>query len=66
MTLLDSYAQLKLAAGELPSCESLLDELDHQVALNSGTRPSWYHPLFRLTRARLLLKRGQPSRLFGS
>ena len=60
MALLDSYAQLKLAAGDLPSCESLLDELDHQVALNSSTRPSWYHPLFRLTRARLLLKRGQP------
>ena len=60
MALLDSYAQLKLTTGDLPSCESLLDELDQQVALDSRPRPSWYQPLFRLTRARLLLKRGQP------
>ena len=59
MACLDSYAQLKLATGDLPSCESLLDEIDHQVALDSRHRLTWYQPLFRLTRARLLLKRGQ-------
>ena len=60
MGLLDSYAQLKLATGDLASCESLLDEIDHHVAPNSRPRPSWYQPLFRLTRARLHLKREQP------
>ncbi len=60
MGLLDSYAQLKLATGDLASCESLLDEIDHHVAPNSRPRPSWYLPLFRVTRARLLLKRSQP------
>ena len=57
MGLLDSYAQLKLATGDLASCESLLDEIDHHVAPNNRPRPSWYQPLFRLTRARLHLKR---------
>ena len=60
MALLDSYAQLKLATGDLPSCERLLDEIDHHVAPNGRSRPSWYQPLFRLTRARLLLGRRQP------
>ena len=62
MALLDSYAQLKLATGDLPSCEGLLDEIDHHVAPNGRSRPSWYQPLFRLTRARLLLGRRQPER----
>ena len=60
MALLDSYAQLKLATGDLPSCEDLLDEIEHHVVANGRSRPSWYQPLFRLTRARLLLGRRQP------
>ena len=60
MALLDSYAQLKLATGDLPSCESLLNEIDHHAPPNGRSRPSWYQPMFRLTRARLLLKRKQP------
>ena len=60
MALLDSFAQLKLAIGDLPTCESLLNEIDDHVPPNGRLRPSWYQPLFRLTRARLLLKRTQP------
>ena len=60
MGLLDSYAQLKLATGNLSACQNLLDEIEHNVALNGRPRRSWYQPLFRLTRARLFLKRRQP------
>ena len=62
MGLLDSFAQLKLATGDLSSCESLLDEIDRHAVPHNRPRPSWYQPLFRLTRARLLLKRMQPER----
>ena len=48
------------STGDLNSCERLLDEVDRDVALDRRDRPSWYLPLFRLTRARLLLRRGQP------
>ena len=60
MGLLDSYAQLELARGDLPACESLLDQIERRVAPNGRMRRSWYQPLFRLTRARLLLRRTQP------
>ena len=60
LALLDNYAQLRLSTGDLNSCERLLDEVDRDVPLDRRDRPSWYLPLFRLTRARLLLRRGQP------
>ena len=60
MALLDTFAQLKLATRDLPTCESLLNEIDHHAPPNGRPRPSWYQPLFRLTRARLLLERTQP------
>ena len=60
MALLDSFAQLKLATGDLATCESLLNEIDLHAPPSGRPRPSWYQPLFRLTRARLLLKRTQP------
>ena len=60
MALLDSFAQLKLATGDLAKCESLLNEIDLHAPPNGRPRPSWYQPLFRLTRARLLLKHTQP------
>jgi DNA-binding NtrC family response regulator/tetratricopeptide (TPR) repeat protein len=60
MALLESDAQAKLESGDLGSCESALDEIDRDAAASGRDRPSWYQPLFRLTRARLLLRRGQP------
>ena len=57
--LLDSYAQLKLACGDLSACERLLHEIEGEVEQSSGRRGSWYERLFRLTRARLLLAQGR-------
>ena len=65
MALLDSYAQLKLAMGDVESCEDLLNEIDRHPAPTGPARQSWYRPLFRLTRARLVLKRGRPEHAVG-
>ena len=62
MALFDSHALLRLATGELEACEDLLNEVDRQAAQTAPQ--SWYRPLFRLTRARLLLKRSRPEAAF--
>ncbi len=57
VSLLDSYAQLKLTQGQLDECQELLEEIDRLNPARDQYQPSWLDLWIHQTKIRLLLRR---------
>ncbi len=57
LSLLDSYAQLKLTQGQLDECQELLEEIDRLNPPRDRYQPSWLDLWIHQTKIRLLLRR---------